>query len=275
MPQCLHDERGGCRRCDAPLDFDFTMAFQPILDLVTGQPFAFEALVRGVGGEGAETILAQVRRSALYRFDQQCRIHALQLAHRLNCQYPVSINFLPEAVYEPRACIQATLAVAARLGWPASRIMFEITETEYVRDRAHLQRIVDDYNAMDFATAIDDFGAGFANLELLVDLRPDIVKIDRHLICGIHASARRQAILTSLVSMAEALGIRLIAEGVETLDEARWLLSRGITLQQGYYYAHPAIEALPLCPAERLEAVWAGAHAATSAAGGQRPQARI
>lgn len=255
MAQCLRDEKGGCRRCDGELDFDFTMAFQPIMDIAAGKPFAYEALVRGVNGEGAYAILSQVKPSALYRFDQGCRIRALEIAHRLNCPCPVSINFLPEAVYEPRACIQATLEVAGQLGWPQSRIMFEITETEYVRDRTHLQNIVEAYNAMGFTTAIDDFGAGFANLELLVDLKPDVIKIDRHLICDIHQSPRRQTIVASLVAMAEGLGIRVIAEGVETLEEARWLYARGVTLQQGYYFAYPAIETLPACPPERIAAV--------------------
>lgn len=255
MARCLRDAHGDCRRCDGELDFDFTMAFQPIMDVAAGEPFAFEALVRGVNGEGAQEILGRVTPAALYRFDQMCRIRALEVAHRLDCTCPVSINFLPKAVYEPEACIQATLEVADTLGWPASRIIFEITETEYVRDRAHLQNIVDAYNAMGFATAIDDFGAGFANLELLVDLAPDMVKLDRHLICAIDESPRRQAIVVSLVGMAEGLNTRLIAEGVETLEEARWLYAHGITLHQGYYFAYPGLETLPECPAERIAAV--------------------
>ena len=254
MAKCLRDEEGGCRRCDGGLDFEFTMAFQPIVDVAAGAPFAYEALVRGVNGEGAGAILSQVQPCSLYRFDQACRIRALEIADRLGCPCPVSINFLPNAVYEPSACIEATLAVARELGWPESRIMFEVMETEEVRDRAHLQNIVESYNAMGFWTAIDDFGAGYANLELLADLQPDVVKVDRHLVCAIHESPRRQIILETLVTLAARLNIRLVAEGVETGEEAAWLFSAGITLQQGYWFAYPAIEALPTVDEARIEA---------------------
>jgi len=254
MAKCLRDEEGGCRRCDGGLDFEFTMAFQPIVDVAAGAPFVYEALVRGVNGEGAGAILSQVQPCSLYRFDQACRIRALEIADRLGCPCPVSINFLPNAVYEPSACIEATLAVARELGWPESRIMFEVMETEEVRDRAHLQNIVESYNAMGFWTAIDDFGAGYANLELLADLQPDVVKIDRHLVCAIHESPRRQIILETLVTLAARLNIRLVAEGVETGEEAAWLFAAGITLQQGYWFAYPAIETLPIVDEARIEA---------------------
>ena len=259
MAQCLRDEDGGCRRCDGELDFEFTMAFQPIIDVAAGEVFAYEALVRGINGEGAGDILGRVKPCSLYRFDQACRIRALEIAHRLGCQQPVSINFLPNAVYEPRACIEATLKVAHELGWPASRIMFEITEVEQVRDRTHLQNIVAEYNAMGFQTALDDFGAGYANLELLVDLRPDVVKADRHLIMDIDRNERRQAIMESLVTLSDRLGITLVAEGVETLAEARWLYQRGIRIQQGFLYARPQIETLVVSPADVIEQVRAGA----------------
>ncbi|MES1930553.1 diguanylate phosphodiesterase [Salinisphaera dokdonensis CL-ES53] len=259
MAQCLRDEEGGCRRCDGELDFEFTMAFQPIIDVAAGEVFAHEALVRGINGEGARDILNRVKPHSLYRFDQACRIRALEIAHRLGCDRPVSINFLPNAVYEPEACIQATLKLAGELGWPLAQIMFEVTETEHVRDRQHLQRIVESYRAMGFLTAIDDFGAGYANLELLVDMQPDVVKADRHLIIDIDRNPRRQAIVESLVIMGKKLGITLIAEGVETLAEARWLYQRGIHLQQGFLYARPQIETLVASPVDIIEQVRAAA----------------
>ncbi|MES1938993.1 diguanylate phosphodiesterase [Salinisphaera sp. T5B8] len=259
MSKCLRDENGTCRRCDHGLDFDFTMAFQPIVDIAAGEVFAQEALVRGVDGQSAGEILAKVTPASLYRFDQACRTRAIEIAHGLGCERPVSINFLPNAVYEPNACIQATLKLASELGWPLHNIMFEVTETEYVRDRLHLQRIVESYRAMGFLTAIDDFGAGYANLELLVDIRPDVIKADRNLIIDVDRNERRQAIMDGLVTLTDRLDIRLIAEGVETLAEARWLYARGITLQQGYLYARPAIETLSDCPHDLIAEIRAGA----------------
>ena len=170
----------------------------------------------------------------------------------------LSINFLPNAVYDPEACIQATLSVAERLGWPTERISFEITETELVRDRLHLQNIVSAYRAMGFQTALDDFGTGYANLDLLVDLTPDWIKIDRRFIDGVDGNERKQVIVDSMITLARGLGIGVIAEGVETMAEARWLYRRGISLQQGFLYARPAVETLPECPLDLMRAVCAG-----------------
>lgn len=238
-------QRRACRICGPELDFDFTMAFQPLVDLAAGEVYGHEALVRGTNGEGAGEVLSRLTPATVYRFDQACRVKALKLAHALGGRSTLSINFLPNAVYEPSSCIQATLEVSYQLGWPADRVNFEITETEQVRDRAHLQNIINSYREMGFKTALDDFGTGYANLDLLVDLQPDIVKIDRALIRGINDNLRRQAVVSAVIGVANHLGISLVAEGVETLDEAIWLYARGVYRHQGYLYARPAIEALP------------------------------
>lgn len=92
------------------------MTFQPILDLHTGRPYAYEALVRGLQGESAATVLSLVNDGNRYQFDQSCRIKAIELASSLGLQdlpdCKLSINFLPNAVYQPAACIQATLKTA-------------------------------------------------------------------------------------------------------------------------------------------------------------------
>ncbi|HSP56851.1 MAG TPA: EAL domain-containing protein [Halomonas sp.] len=233
-----------CGRCEGELPFDFTMAFQPIVDLAEARVVSYEALVRGMQGESAWSIISQVTDEMLYRFDQACRVRAIELASELGMRETLSINFLPNAVYEPQACIQATLEVSERVGWPTDRIVFEITETEKVKDRQHLRSIIDAYRAMGFTTALDDFGNGYANLDLLTDLMPDRLKIDRELIMGCDGDCRRQALLRAVKGLAEELDIALIAEGVETRAEALWLGRLGITRQQGFYFARPAVESL-------------------------------
>lgn len=246
MPGCARHE-SVCRRCDAPLPFDFTMAFQPLVDLERGEIYGYEALVRGSDGGSAASVLSRVDDDNLYRFDQACRVKALELAHRLGHQGLLSINFLPNAVYEPEACIQATLITAERLGWPVDRLCFEIIETEKVRDRRHLHNIVSAYRDMGMTVALDDFGSGHANLDLLVDISPDLLKIDRRLVDGVDTAPRQQILIEQIVTLAEKLDIALVAEGVETLEEARWLYRRGIVRQQGYWYARPETEGLPQC----------------------------
>ena len=224
------------------------MAFQPIVDVVAKRVWAYEALVRGTAGESASTVLDMVDASALYGFDQACRVKAVELAGRLfprNDDIRLSINFLPNAVYEPDACIRATLIAARRANFRQDQLMFEFTENEQMRDTAHVRNIVEAYRRRGFTTAIDDFGAGYAGLGLLAELRPDVVKIDMALIRGINESATKRAIVRAVVAMAIELQIDVIAEGIETSGELRTLLSLGIRLCQGYLFAKPAIEALP------------------------------
>ena len=133
------------------------MAFQPIVDVTQRQVVYYEALVRGINGESAFSILSQVTDELMYRFDQACRVKAIELASELGMTERLSINFLPNAVYEPEACIQSTLETSRRVGWPTERLNFEITETERVVDRAHMRSIIDSYRRMGFTTSLDDF----------------------------------------------------------------------------------------------------------------------
>lgn len=241
-----------CRHCQnrPPLSFDFTMAFQPIVDVDAGTVWAYEALVRGLDGSGAGSVMSNVTDENRYQFDQTCRVKAIELAARLfpTGDTKLSINFMPNAVYEPAACIRASLAAAERTGFPRERLMFEFTETEQTRDVAHLHKILREYSRHGFTTAIDDFGAGFSGLGLLADFRPHVVKIDMHLLRGIDADFGRRAIVAGLIGTLTAMNIAIVAEGVETAAEYGVLRRSGVRLFQGYYFAKPAFEALPEIP---------------------------
>ena len=252
QPHCARVDSAR-NRCDTPVPFAFTMAFQPIVDVTQRQVVYYEALVRGINGESAFSILNQVTDELMYRFDQACRVKAIELASELGMTERLSINFLPNAVYEPEACIQSTLETSRRVGWPTERLNFEITETERVVDRAHMRSIIDSYRRMGFTTSLDDFGNGYANLDLLTDLHPDTLKIDRELVMECDSNSRRQAILKSMVALARTLGTQLVAEGVETREESRCLLALGIAVQQGYYFARPEVGKLPTVALEKYD----------------------
>ncbi|HYE87341.1 MAG TPA: EAL domain-containing protein [Vicinamibacterales bacterium] len=236
----------GCRD-GAALEFSIRAAFQPIVDLGTQAPYAYEALVRGPAGEGAATVLAQVTATNRYAFDQACRVAAIReavAAGLLDTESCLSINFLPNAVYSPVACIQLTLQTAREVGLPPERLIFEFTENEKI-DPDHLRGIVHAYRKMGFRTAIDDFGAGHSGLALLADLQTDIIKLDMDLVRGIDESLPRRIILEGILNMTAKLGIRVVAEGVETESELAALQSLGVRYVQGYLLAKPALGALP------------------------------
>ena len=245
-----------CSACrdGTPLAFDFSMAFQPIVDMTTMRAWAYEALIRGTEGAGAASVLAQVSPENRYAFDQRCRVVAIEkavAAGLLADGAKLSINFLPDAVYSPKACIQLTLRTAAGSGFPTDRLMFEFTENEKMNDPAHVMNIVGTYQQMGFTTALDDFGAGHSGLNLLARFRPDVIKLDMELIRGIDTSMPRRMIVEAVVRMCAQMGVTVIAEGVETRGELDSLRRLGIHLVQGYLLARPAFEALPALSMER------------------------
>jgi EAL domain-containing protein (putative c-di-GMP-specific phosphodiesterase class I) len=221
------------------------MAFQPIIDVSAGTVFAHEALVRGTDGSSAQAVLDAVDEENRYAFDQACRIKALECASAAALPALVSINFMPNAVYNPEHCLRATLAAAERVNWPLSRIVFEVTEQEEITDHQHLLSILETYRARGFLTAIDDFGAGYAGLNLLADFQPDLLKLDMGLIRKIDTDRVRQRIVQHVVRLCEDIGVTIIAEGVETQGEFAVLRDMGISLQQGFLFARPAVGTLP------------------------------
>ncbi len=242
-----HRHCGQCKTA-AALDFDFAFAYQPIVDIGTRSVYAHEALVRGPGGEGAWSVLSRVTEENRYQFDQACRVQAIKGAAELGMRERLSINFLPNAVYQPAACIQSTFAAAREFGFPIENIIFEVTEGEKVQDRPHLVNIFREYHRFGFHTAIDDFGAGYAGLDLLAEYQPDIVKLDMGLVRDIDSKRPRQAILKGVLAMCDALDIRVLAEGIETPAERDYLAAAGVRLMQGYLFGKPAFRALADVP---------------------------
>lgn len=239
----------GCRE-DIALPFEFKMAFQPIVDVANHRVWGYEALVRGADGEPAYSILSQLSDAIRYRFDQASRVMAIETAGKLFQQHDLrlSINFMPNAVYEPNACIQKSLAAAKRANFPHENLMFEFTENERMVDPGHVERIIEAYRKLGFWTALDDFGAGYAGLGLLSRLQPDLIKIDMELLRDIHLSRAKQAIVAGIVGIARTLDVKVLAEGVENDEELTVLRAAGIALFQGYHFAKPALMALPEVP---------------------------
>ncbi|MGQ3032478.1 MAG: EAL domain-containing protein [Ferrovibrionaceae bacterium] len=232
---------GACRDGNG-LDFPIAMAYQPIVEPARRTIVAYEALVRGPNGEPARSMLARVDDTNRYAFDQACRVKAIEtfcLLGQGDGAAKLHINFMPNAVYDAETCIRTSLSAARRHGLAIERITFEMTENERVTQHEHLRRIVTAYRAQGFGTAIDDFGSGYAGLGLLVEFQPDEIKIDMTLLRGIDADPVRRAVVAGIVTTARELGIRLIAEGVETAAEFAVLSGMGIDRYQGFLFARP------------------------------------
>lgn len=130
-------------------------------------------------------------------------------------------------------------------GFDLTKLVFEVTEGEEIISKSHLQKIFSSYAARGFQTAIDDYGAGYASHEWLVELRPHILKLDRSLIIDIDQHPDKQQEVHKVRAQCELQGTRILAEGIETESEMRTLADLGVRYMQGYLFARPEFKGLP------------------------------
>ena len=223
-----------------------TVLFQPIVRCEpTPTVFAYECLLRGVDRFGALIPAGKIfdtarNASLMSQVDMAARRAVIREASRLRLATKIFINFTPTSIYDPDFNIKTTMKSVADAGLSPRNIVFEVTESEQVPDVDHLRRIMDLYRAQGFGLALDDLGSGYSSLNLLGALQPDYVKLDMGLVRGVHADQYKALIAAKLLTLARALGIASIAEGVETEEEYRWLAENGADFVQGYYFARPA-----------------------------------
>jgi EAL domain-containing protein (putative c-di-GMP-specific phosphodiesterase class I) len=227
-------------------DKALTTYFQPIVDVKSKSIYGYEALSRGVDSKGGiippNIIFGKAREGDyMFQLDRLAREISLKTAAVKNIHGYVFINFIPTSIYNPKNCLQNTLAWAKQLEMDFSKIVFEVVETEKVEDIEHLKTILEFYKENGFKVALDDVGSGYSNLNMLAHLNPDIIKIDRELIQDIDKNELKQSIFFALKHICDKNGIIKLAEGVESKEEVEFLKPH-VDLMQGYYFAKPASE---------------------------------
>ena len=223
----------------------FTYAFQPIVDVEQKQIISFEALIRGENNEPPPFIFSQINKENLLKFDQIARERALELAATLGINCCINLNFSPACLQFSDEYILATIASVNKNQLNKKQLVIELTEEAIIHDMKAFSVRMNEFRGTGIKVAIDDFGAGYSGLNLLINFQPDMIKLDMQLIRNIDMHGPRQAVVNAIVSTCVSLGIDVIAEGVETLDEYYWLTSRGVFLFQGFLFARPGFESLP------------------------------
>lgn len=222
---------------------------QPIMS-ENGDVYGYEVLARFTADDGklmppAEVFAAAKRRNRLYALDRMCRMAAVRSAAHLKGK--VFINFIPTSIYSPQHCLRSTTALARELGLDASRFVFEVVESEQVEDIDHLKSILAYYTEQGFSYALDDVGEGFSTPELLREIKPHYMKLDRGFADGVSGDPDRQRMAGELLRAARQVGAVPLAEGIEREEDYRWLRTLGYRLFQGYLWGKPA----PIKPADR------------------------
>lgn len=231
-----------------------TFHLQPIVHLGTGGVYGYEALVRAQQQNGPligawPLLQAAAAHGQARAFDAHARGTAIRQAYpQLKAGQQLFINFAPGVVYNPDICLQTTFAVCRDVGADFSRLVFEVTESETFPDLGLLRSILERYRQEGAQVALDDLGAGYTSLSYLTELQPDIVKLDRALVSGLHEGDRRVPLVTALIGYAHDLGIRVVAEGIETHDELALMITLGADYAQGYFLGRPAPAAADLLP---------------------------
>lgn len=226
-----------------------TSYFQPIIKADDRTIYGYEALIRGVKEDGAlmfpDVLFEKSERNDLnFKLDRMCRESALKTAATKKIKQKVFINFLPTSVYDPEFCLRSTVKWAHQLEFDPKNIIFEVVETESVRDKEHLIKILNFYKKEGFSIALDDVGEGYSSLNMLVDIRPDIIKIDRNIITNIDQDKLKQSTYRALYNLAKENEIEVLAEGVETKEELATIEGIGVDYVQGYYFGKPNAEPL-------------------------------
>ncbi len=229
-------------------------AFQPVVDLVHHRVFAYESLLR----------------SRVPEFKSPLTIIEAAIANDF-------MGTLGRALREMSviACPDTTLFININPaefdeGWlvrpddPIFRhdhpVFLEITESVPLSHYRMCQGVLREIRSKGVFLAIDDLGAGYSNFKYIADLAPEVVKLDRELIAGLHKEARLFKLVCSIVRMCEDLGAKVVAEGIETIEELKAVVDTGAQFGQGFLLARPA---LPL-----PEVNWAALEKVTGGTGG-------
>lgn len=214
----------------------FDIVYQPIMDAVTRRPKGFESLCR-FRSEPYRPPNVWIEEAQEVGMQQELEICLIEEALK-------ALNHLPDDVYisvnaSPDTVSSGELADVLQ-PWPAERIVLEVTEHSKVEDYDALLRQLEILRFRGVRLAIDDAGAGYAGLQHIVQLHPDIIKLDISLTQQIDESVVRRSLGAALVNFANEIGADIIAEGIETGAELSTLTDLGVLLAQGYYLGRPS-----------------------------------
>jgi c-di-GMP phosphodiesterase Gmr len=231
----------------AILEKRFCCAFQPKVDIRTKEIKGIEALVRLRDDEGViqapgTFINLAVELGLIDELTHLVLAEIVKSIDPINETFgpdtTISINVAAKQAGNPEFMRPFAEAIEAT-GFP-KRFMVEVTEDAFVTKTHFQDEILPIFRKLGVGISIDDFGIGYSSLSALADITADEIKIDRSFITDIHKRPRSQGILRAIESLSEALGMTVVAEGIETFEELAYLqAATKIRYAQGYYFAQP------------------------------------
>jgi EAL domain-containing protein (putative c-di-GMP-specific phosphodiesterase class I) len=223
--------------------------FQPWVSLKRKSIVGFEGLCRGTKENSKDLIspltllkLAE-QQNLLIPLDRLFRKKVLEgfaSAAKANPELVLSINFDTSVLNDDEKALDDFFATVQSLKLKPNRIAIEILESKSNNITA-LKRFIENQRKMGFLIALDDIGAGYSNLGRIAELKPDLIKIDRSIVMGLHQNYYKQEVFKSIVKLAHSLGALLLAKGAETEEETMKALELGSDMIQGFYFSRPQL----------------------------------
>jgi diguanylate cyclase (GGDEF)-like protein len=228
---------------------ELVVMYQPIVDMSNSTPVGVEALVRWKHprwgmvaplefiGIAEET--GMIRELGLFVLEEACRQWKEWQVELIDePAFTVSVNVSPRQLRDP-SFVSEVWRILTRVGLPPSHLTLEITESFMVDDPESARARLRELKALGVRISMDDFGTGYSSLASLQDLPLDVLKIDKLFVDHVAEDPRRTAFAQAIIRMGKTLGLGLIAEGVETAEQAERLQSLGCRLAQGFYFSRP------------------------------------
>lgn len=220
-------------------------ALQPIVELrdTAPLPVAYECLTRGPAGsnlENAQVLFEYVRlKHDEAAVDRACIANALRSVE-WSSGTSLSLNVHAATLGRDAGFVQFLLSTASACGIDPRHLIVEIVEYAPVWNDMVLAAVAA-LRAAGVRIAIDDIGLGHSNFRMILDVRPELFKIDRYLVAGCHADPSRVAVVASICQLATAFGALTIAEGIEEVADVAPLIDCGVSLFQGYLFGVPVV----------------------------------
>lgn len=220
---------------------ELSIYFQPIIDLATGRICSFEALIRWFHPEKGELspelfIPVAEETGVIVTLGNWITTNAARVAAGWPDNVTLAVNLSPLQIRAPGAAL-GILAALREAGLPPHRLELEITETVLLDQSELTDAFMADLGNAGVRFALDDFGTGYASLSYLSKYAFSRIKVDRSFVSGSNAGPRSDAIIRAVSEMATRLDMEIVAEGIETIDQARAMVDAGCTLGQGYYFS--------------------------------------
>lgn len=224
-------------------EIDF--ALQPIVNIRTGELYAVEALLRNYQAtEEFHSIFSffdeAYQEGILYKLDIQLREKALKKFKKLNLNnVQLFYNLDNRLLYMPDITYGNTSKILEGLSLGKQNICFELSERGTINDPSSIRNMVNRYKQEGYTIAIDDFGTGISGLQLLYYTESDFIKIDRFFIQQIESDSKKRLFCQNIINMAHIMGMKVIAEGIETINEFYTCKDIGADFVQGYFIQKP------------------------------------